>query len=353
MIHTSNSVTVVSPALTGNPGDDLIAFSEIAFLERDLNIPIFWHPLSPDIIDPKDEVGKFLLSRRTKTLFSKVIIIGGGALISNFRNPFYSHLARCFYIALFCIFKGKSYFVYGVSVNPNLNFLSRNCAKWIIAKSQKTYLRDNTSFDFVNACFAQDNVFRCHDSVLDPSFPETIRNFNSELLVQQSYKSPKKILFIPTLDSRSEHQTIDSVFSFYRKLKVFAKQNTTELKVGFSARMTSNDIEFCRIVNISLEDVLKLDTTFNLFKHILSSTLVVTGRLHPAIVSFVSEIPFLVFNPTVKISNLFEERHYLLNTEASIDIYSAFPSPYSLTSSNHQIFTLKQLSEDIRKIIEN
>jgi polysaccharide pyruvyl transferase WcaK-like protein len=110
-------ITVVCAGLSGNSGDDLIAYSELASLKyylKDITNVVNFYPIHKKLVLSQDSINVYLQNNLTNTL-GDIVILGGGALIQNFRNPS-ALLPTLYYLSRKLIGENKKYIVYGVSI---------------------------------------------------------------------------------------------------------------------------------------------------------------------------------------------------------------------------------------------
>jgi polysaccharide pyruvyl transferase WcaK-like protein len=312
-------ITIACAGLSGNSGDDLIAYSEISAIKENLSNEsintINFYPLCKKIILSQDSINIYLQNHLENTI-GDIVIIGGGALIQNFRNPS-ALLPRIYYLSREIIKQKSKYVVYGVSITSNLNPISKYLAKQILSKAEQVFCRDPKSTELANKLINSNKSLCCYDSVLD-SHGMNYANYysiSSDKIENSSLSQAGSILFIPSLDTRAEHQKYEQIIQFFRQSVLLAKKMSLPLiKVGFSSLMNRLDKIFIKEI-YDLENKIEIQVTDlthadKLFKEIYSSNLVLTGRLHPGIVSYKLKIPFLLFSPTSKMENLFNEQHY-------------------------------------------
>lgn len=289
----------------GNAGDDFILFSLIQQLKgKCKNIYFsngFFSLKASEILRSFSDhfIYKPLLSFSfINAIFnSDKVIIGGGQIIQDFRNPLFSGLGSSFIVFIAARMFHKSVILYSLGANKLKNKTSLFMLKIMIKNSEKVYVRDKYSYEFFKK-LCSGNIVLTNDSVFGLS-----EDFASD-------GNEKRDLMLAC----STDENADKVKKIVNNNSVELEKHTVFMDIRFDNEFFfgTKTYDFNKLSIEEIKDIL------------LHTECVITDRMHLIILSYLARVPhiFVLGRDGYKLKYIAELLDLPLLTDDSEDILS-------------------------------
>lgn len=294
----AKNILLVGNYGAGNLGDDAIfagIVKELKFINSRLNISFCSGQIktSGNIYKNFKKIPfspiKSLFSsqhKKAKEAFKKLdlIILGGGGLFidsESIKAPiFWYKQARLAYKL------NIPYVCYAQSVGPLKSFISRSLTRWVFSHAKYIHVRDEESVRLLKKLGIKSKVFVGTDPAL--SYFKTVKTKKTDLflLSLRNWNKESKNAWQNLIESSRE----------------FASENN--LKLALLA-MDKNKKELRDLKKTGLK-VFAPKSADEAFKLISSARVLLSMRLHAALMAYTAETPFLSYSYSQKVSSFFD-----------------------------------------------
>jgi len=233
-----------------------------------------------------------------------IIIVGGGSLLI---NNSYSFPISLMFIKLCARLTNKPYYVLGCSVSDNITLLSKYMLYSFLVSAKQIYLRDVLSTHYIKRVFKLRSVLSSDLALLINKKPnKKFSNNNNIIAINIIGFTTHNILNKKDFQDKYNKMILNAIDFFIQK------NYCVELFT------TGEEIDYVNAQNILLKtkhniSIFRPSSVEELLNYLDNCSGIVSTRLHSAILSFLSEVPFVSISWDNKINGFLESISMLKN----------------------------------------